>query len=105
MDLLQGNTSLQALLTEVADSDDWIMHYTTDFHNRLESLFMMHKSSLEQLKMNPYILFMDCTYKTNLYKMPLLQIVGVTATNKTFLIAFAFLCCETELSYQVPLEH
>lgn len=37
--------------------------------------------------------------------MPLLQIVGMTATNKTFLITLTFLNCETESSYRVLLRH
>ena len=33
---------------------------------------------------------MDCTYKTNRYKMPLLDIVGVTALNTSFHVGFCF---------------
>lgn len=102
---LQGKTSLQALLTQVAYSGDWIIKHTTDWEDRLESIFIAYKSSLEHLRDNPYILFMDCTYKTNLHRMPLFQIIGFTATNKSFIVAFAFLDCETEYSYRVPLNH
>ena len=38
----------------------------------------------------PYVLIMDCTYKTNRYKMPLLDIVGVTALNTSFYVGFCF---------------
>ncbi|XP_028051977.1 PKS-NRPS hybrid synthetase CHGG_01239-like [Camellia sinensis] len=34
---------------------------------------------------------MDCTYKTNRYRLPLLEIVGVTSTEMTFSVAFAYL--------------
>ena len=37
---------------------------------------------------------MDCTYKTNRYKMPLMVINGVTGINKTFYVGFAFLSSE-----------
>ena len=37
---------------------------------------------------------MDCTYKTNRYKMPLMVINGVTGINKTFYVGFAFLSGE-----------
>ena len=34
---------------------------------------------------------LDATYKTNEYRLPFLQVVGVTSTNKTFCIAHAFI--------------
>lgn len=37
------------------------------------------------------LIIMDCTNKTNKYNYPLLEIVGVTSTNMTFVVAFAFL--------------
>ncbi|KAL4569437.1 hypothetical protein LXL04_025075 [Taraxacum kok-saghyz] len=41
----------------------------------------------------------DATYKTNKYNMAFVEIVGVTSTNKTFSIAFAFIMNEKEESY------
>ena len=42
---------------------------------------------------------MDCTYKTNKYGMPLLDIVGVTSANSTFYAGFVFLRSERQDSY------
>ena len=42
---------------------------------------------------------MDCTYKTNRYRMPLLEIVGVTSTDMTFSVCFAYLQAEREENY------
>jgi MULE transposase domain len=50
--------------------------------------------------MNPYLPLMDCTYKTNRFGMPLLDIVGITATNTTFYVGFAFPSDEKQPSYQ-----
>ena len=33
------------------------------------------------------VLFMDCTYKTNRFGMPLPGIVGAANTNQTFIVA------------------
>lgn len=44
--------------------------------------------------MFPTILIMDNTYKINRYKLPLLGIVGVTSTDLTFSVAFAYLSTE-----------
>ncbi|KAH1129710.1 hypothetical protein J1N35_001088 [Gossypium stocksii] len=41
----------------------------------------------------------DVTYKTNKYDLPFVQIVGMTSTNKTFSIAFAFIINENEENY------
>ena len=42
---------------------------------------------------------MDCTYKTNRYRMPLLEIVGITSTDMTFSVCFAYLQAEREENY------
>ncbi|XP_058742559.1 PKS-NRPS hybrid synthetase cheA-like [Vicia villosa] len=34
---------------------------------------------------------MDCTYKTNKYRQPLFEIVGMTSTKLTFAVAFAYM--------------
>ena len=39
---------------------------------------------------------MDCTYKTNRYKLSLIEIVEVTSTEMTFSSAFAYLEVERE---------
>ena len=40
------------------------------------------------------VLIIDSTYKTNRYRLPLLEIVGMTPTGMTFSIAFAFMASE-----------
>lgn len=44
----------------------------------------------------PHVLIIDCTYKTNRYRLPLLEIIGVTSTDSTFSVAFAYLGYERE---------
>lgn len=39
--------------------------------------------------MYPDVLFIDCTYKTNKYNIPLCIFSGVTACNKSFYTGFA----------------
>ncbi|TYG94178.1 hypothetical protein ES288_A11G167400v1 [Gossypium darwinii] len=45
----------------------------------------------------------DATYKTNKYDLPFVQIIGVTSTNKTFSIAFAFIINGKEENYNWAL--
>ncbi|XP_028099052.1 protein FAR1-RELATED SEQUENCE 5-like [Camellia sinensis] len=54
-------------------------------------LFWAHPVSLDLLRTFPRVLIMDCTYKTNRYRLPLLEIVGVTSTHMTFSVAIAYL--------------
>ena len=42
------------------------------------------------------VLIMDSTYKTNLYKIPLFEIVGVISTYLTYSVGFAFMASEKE---------
>ncbi|XP_058784248.1 protein FAR-RED ELONGATED HYPOCOTYL 3-like [Vicia villosa] len=42
---------------------------------------------------------MDSTYKTNKYRQPLFEIVGMTSTKLTFAVAFAYMECEQTESY------
>ena len=42
---------------------------------------------------------MDCTYKTNKFRLPLLVIQGVTPTHSSFIVGFAFILKETEEDY------
>jgi len=47
---------------------------------------------------------MDNTYKTNRYRLPLLEIVGVTCTGMKFYVAFAYLEVEYENNFVWALE-
>ncbi len=69
----------------------------------MTALFFSHCQCLELLRSNPFFLVMDCTYKTNKYKMPLLQIIGSTALGSMFFVAFCFLSFETAESYGFAL--
>ena len=63
-----------------------------------------HPDSLAYLQAYPEILLLDCTYKTNKYGMPLLDMIGIDAAQRSFCIAFAFLSGETEEDYSWALE-
>lgn len=42
------------------------------------------------------VLIMECTYKTNKYRMLLLEIMGLTCTDLTFYVIFVYLQHERE---------
>lgn len=68
------------------------------------STFVAHPISVNLLRTYPYVIALDTTYKTNKYSMPLLEIIGMTATNKNFLIGWALMSDETEASYRWVLQ-
>ncbi|XP_058180215.1 protein FAR-RED ELONGATED HYPOCOTYL 3-like [Rhododendron vialii] len=87
-----GRTQMQHLMARLQH-----FSYVTD-------LFWAPPCAGEMLRAFPRVLMMDCTYKTNRYKFPLLQIVGVTCTELTFNVAFAFIECEKAENYTWVLE-
>ena len=50
-------------------------------------------------KQFPDLIMMDNTYKTNHFRMPFFNIIGITNTNSTFNIVFALLDSEEEGEY------
>jgi hypothetical protein len=46
------------------------------------------------------VFLLDCTYKTNRYKMPLLHIIGLLPSNSSYSITFCFMQNEQEESYK-----
>src|SRR4051794_18527317 len=92
---LAGKTPMEALLIMLKDSD-WTFNYQTDSADRVTHLFFSHPRSVELLNRYPDVLLLDCTYKTNRFKMPLLSIVGCTCLESTFYAAFCFLPHEEE---------
>ncbi len=84
-------TSIQHLLQELSTSDLWFTSYQLDRYEQLTHLFFAFEPSVDLLEMYPDVLFVDCTYKTNKYNIPLCILSRITACNKSFYIGFAFL--------------
>ena len=72
------------------------MKYLEDNTHRLSHLFFSHTESLRLLALNHEVLILDCTYKTNRFNMPLLNIIGITSLGHNFWVAFYFLYSEKE---------
>ncbi|KAL2886176.1 mutator-like element transposase [Ceratocystis lukuohia] len=103
-ELRQGQSSVQALIDQLK-IEGFRCEVRVDSENHLTALFFAHPSSIAYLLENPDVLLLDCTYKTNRYSMPLLDMIGVDSFQKSFCIAFAFLSGETEDDYLWALQH
>ncbi|CAL9000490.1 unnamed protein product [Prunus brigantina] len=88
---------MQQLLTKLSKHNYIEWHRTSG--DIVTDLFWTHLINIEILRAFPHVLIMDCTYKTNTYYFPLLQIVGVIYTNMTFSVAYTYMNAEKEDNY------
>ncbi|XP_008244221.1 PREDICTED: uncharacterized protein LOC103342376 [Prunus mume] len=92
-----GRTQMQQLLTKLSEHNYIEWHRISG--DIVTDLFWTHPINIDILRAFPHVLIMDCTYKTNRYRFPLLQIVGVTYTNMTFSAAYMYMNAEKEDNY------
>ena len=102
-EFLSGRTPVQALYDLIL-SGGYTFKVKLGDNGNLKALFFSKDNMLAFSCMYKYVFMMDCTYKTNRLGMPLLNIVGITSTFKTFNAGFAFLSAEKEEDYQWALE-
>lgn len=95
---LDGRSPMEALLDDLSTAD-WVFAVKKDDNNRIQNLFFAHQKQVELLLANPDVLLMDCTYRTNKYKLPLLHILGCTNLQTFFSAGFCFLSNETHADY------
>jgi len=65
----------------------------------VSDIFWTHPDSVKLLNAFSFALLMDNTYKTNKYRLLLLEIVGVTSTGLTFSTTFVLLSTERENNF------
>lgn len=96
-DACEGQNPIHALANQPDKESFWSrIQFAPD--GRVTAVLFAYADSLAYLRVYPELLLLDCTYKTNKYGMPLLDMTGIAATQRSFCIAFAFLSSETEHS-------
>ena len=89
---LNGRTPVQFLYDQLQDpAANVLFRDLRDKEGHLTSLFIAPRGGIDLLCRYPHVLLLDCTYKTNRFNMPLLNICGSTSTKKTFSVAAVFL--------------
>lgn len=101
---LAGRPAIHALLEDFGNAG-FLHNIEYDQEGHLTHLFFAHPKSIELTKSYPNVFVMDCTYKTNKYKMPLLCIIGVSSFNKSFYACFVFMQKEEEEDLCVGFEN
>ncbi|XP_068475173.1 uncharacterized protein [Phaseolus vulgaris] len=92
-------TELQQLMM-LLDRDNYL-HWSTchESSNIVSDIFWTHPNAVKLLNAFNIVFLMDTTYKTNKYRLPLLEIIGVTCTGLSFSAGFAFLSSEKEKNF------
>ena len=82
-DAYEGQSTIHALVNHLDDDGFW-SRIQFDPHGRVTAVLFAHPESIAHLQAYPDVLLLDCTYKTNKYGMPLLDIIGVDACQRSF---------------------
>jgi len=72
-------------------------------NDTIQDIFCTHPQSVRLFNNFPTVLIMDSTYKTNVYRMPLFELVGVTSSDMTCSVDFAFMTAEKEDNFMWAL--
>ena len=76
-----------------------------DNKGHIAILFVTDVRSVEYLNKYPDVLLLDCTYKTNKFDIPLLDILGIDHYGNSFTIALCFLDQEITENYMEAIQH
>ncbi len=102
-DSREGESPIHAFWNQLEKKGFWshVEHIPDGY---ITSILFIYPESLAYLQTYPEILILDCTYKTNKYGMPLLDMIGIDVIGRSFYIAFTFLSGEAERDYIWTLE-
>lgn len=97
-----GQSPLNYFFTLLQEKNYKFAYYTNS-KGELTRVFFMHPHMITMIERHPSILLLDCTYKLNKWRMPLLDIVGIDAMGKTFFAGWALLIKEEIADYNWAL--
>ena len=95
---------------EVMEQSQWLADqhgYTMRkqvIEGKVTRIFLGHPEMIKLAQCFYQVLLIDCTYKTNKYNMPLLNIACHTSDKQTFTVAWGFMDRENGVSYTWMLE-
>ncbi|KAH1197209.1 Protein FAR1-RELATED SEQUENCE 5 [Glycine max] len=91
-----ADTEMQHLM-KLLKRDQYIHWHRLKYEVVVHDLFWCHPDAVKLCNACHQVFFIDSTYKTNKYRLPLLDFVGVTPTAMTFSAGFAYLKAERAL--------
>lgn len=102
VNFLDGNGPIEIVRRTIAmakESNYFVVAEAIGADRELGRIFFAHPEAIRFFRAWHIYIGADTTYKTNQYKMPLLEFIGMTPTNQNFQIGFALLPDETCDSY------
>ncbi|CAK8566772.1 unnamed protein product [Lathyrus sativus] len=92
-------------LLKFLDDNNYMSYYRTCGNGvTVRDIFWTHQDSINLFNTFLTVLILDSTYKTNKYTLPLFEMVGITSTEETYVVGFAFLEYEKEDNFKWALE-
>ncbi|XP_057459246.1 uncharacterized protein LOC130749908 [Actinidia eriantha] len=89
-----GLNPIQHLLEQLISKRYLYAFMTNPETNEITNILWVHPKSMELFVNFSIVLIIDATYKTNEYRIPLLEAVGITSTMQTYSLMFAYLANE-----------
>lgn len=78
-------------LLKMLDDNYYVSRYRTCEDGIIvRDILWTHPDFINLFNIFSTVLILDSTYKPNKYRFPLLEIVGITSTEKIFFVGFAF---------------
>jgi len=97
---VRGSRTEMEQLMMLLEHDKYIhWHRVHESSRVLSDIFWTHPDSLKLLNAFSNVLLMDTTYKTNKYRLPLLEVVSVQSTGLTFSAAFVLMAIECQNNF------
>jgi hypothetical protein len=100
-----ARTVVEALFDDLKKLKFRFRYAVNDEDNSLEKLLIIHPKSIELLRRYPDVVLVDCTYKTNQYNLPLVNITAASGMNTSIQAGLAFIRSEAEASLSWVLEN
>jgi len=99
-----SRTNMQYLLKSLVENE--YVYHCRNYHDSddVSYLFWAHPDGFKLFNTFSTVLVLDSTYKTNMYRLPLLEFIGNTSTQLTFSIGFAYMMSEKEYNVTWALE-
>ncbi|KAH1242350.1 Protein FAR1-RELATED SEQUENCE 5 [Glycine max] len=87
---IRGSDLEMQHLMKLLERDQYIHWHRIKDEDVVRDIFWCHSDSLKLVNACNLVFLIDNTYKTNRYRLPLLDFVGVTPTGMTFSAGFAY---------------
>ena len=98
-----GGSQMQQLMNKLSEHTYIEIHRSSPDTDTVKDILWAHPASIDLLRAFPRVLIMNCIYKTNMYRLPVIKIVEVKSTDMTFSFAFAYLEAERKGNFHLVL--